>query len=114
MFKLLLTATCTYSSNLFKVVEVAAHEEGGRSHEEVQHASGQDRDIRMLPRQRLGEDRGERNKGSEEFRRNSSMRNFILPNRNSIPKYSFQGNGRESIDSFQLHLCSQSMQDNSS
>lgn len=32
---------------------MAAHEEGSRSHEEVQHASGQDRNIWLLPGQRL-------------------------------------------------------------
>lgn len=40
------------------MAEVAAHEEGSRSHEEVQHASGQDRNIRLLPRQRLEERSG--------------------------------------------------------
>lgn len=32
---------------------MAAHEEGRRGHEEVQHASGQDRNVWLLPRQRL-------------------------------------------------------------
>lgn len=44
---------CTHSSNLFEVAEVAAHKEGSRSHEEVQHASGQDRNVWLLPQQRL-------------------------------------------------------------
>lgn len=30
------------------------HKKGSWSHDKVQHASGQDRDVRMLPRQRLG------------------------------------------------------------
>lgn len=44
---------CTHSSNLLKVAQMAAHEESSRSHEEVQHASGQDRNIWLLPWQRL-------------------------------------------------------------
>lgn len=46
---------CTYRSNLFKVAAVAAHQEGRGSHEKVQHPSGQDGDVRMLPRQGLEE-----------------------------------------------------------
>lgn len=44
---------CTYCSNLFKVADVTAHQEGRRSHKKVKHPSGQDRDVRLLPRQRL-------------------------------------------------------------
>ena len=36
------------------MADVAAHEEGGGSHEEVQHASGQDGDVGLLPGERLG------------------------------------------------------------
>lgn len=32
---------------------MAAHEEGSGNHEEVQHASGQDGNVRLLPGQRL-------------------------------------------------------------
>ena len=35
------------------MVEVAAHEEGGRRHEEVQHLSGQDGHEGVLPLQRV-------------------------------------------------------------
>lgn len=30
---------CTYCSDFFKVADVTAHEEGRRSHEEVQHST---------------------------------------------------------------------------
>lgn len=46
--------SCTYCSDLFKVADVAAHQEGRGSHEEVQHSSGQDGDVGLLPGQRLG------------------------------------------------------------
>lgn len=49
---------CTYCSDLFKVADVAAHQEGRRSHEEVQHSSGQDGDVGLLPGQRLERGRG--------------------------------------------------------
>lgn len=44
---------CTYCSNLFKVADVTAHQEGRRSHKKVKHPSGQDRDVWLLPRQGL-------------------------------------------------------------
>lgn len=37
------------------MTDVAAHEERSGSHEEVQHSSGQDRNVRLLPGQRLKE-----------------------------------------------------------
>lgn len=45
----------THCGNLFKVTDVAAHQEGCGSHEKVQHSSGQDRNIGLLPGQRLEE-----------------------------------------------------------
>lgn len=44
---------CTYCSNLFKMADVTAHQEGRRCHKKVKHPSGQDRDVRLLPRQGL-------------------------------------------------------------
>lgn len=52
--------TDTHSSNLLKVTDVAAHQEGRGSHEEVQHSPGQNRDVRLLPGQRLGRGRNDR------------------------------------------------------
>ncbi len=45
----------THCSDLFKMTDVAAHQEGCRSHEKVQHSSSQDRNIWLLPGQRLKE-----------------------------------------------------------
>lgn len=56
----------TYSSNLFKVADVTAHQEGCRSHEKVQHPSGQDRDVWLLPRQGLKKARDNMLKGTSE------------------------------------------------
>lgn len=41
-----------YRCNLLKVVQVAAHEEGGGGHEEVQHLAGEDGHVWVLPEQR--------------------------------------------------------------
>lgn len=37
------------------MTDVTAHQEGSRGHEEVQHSSSQDRNIGLLPGQRLKE-----------------------------------------------------------
>lgn len=44
---------CTYCSNLLKMTDVTAHQEGSGSHEEVQHSPSQHRNIGLLPGQRL-------------------------------------------------------------
>lgn len=49
----------THCSHLFKMTDVTAHHEGCRSHEKVQHSSSQDRNIGLLPGQRLKEMSGE-------------------------------------------------------
>lgn len=49
---------CTHCSDLFKMTDVTAHQEGCRSHEEVQHSSCQHGNIGLLPGQRLREVRG--------------------------------------------------------
>ena len=43
----------THCSDLFKLTDVTSHQEGSRSHEEVQHSSSQHRNIWLLPGQRL-------------------------------------------------------------
>ena len=43
------TPVYTHSSDVFIMAAVTAHKEGSRSHEEVQHPTGQDRNIGMLP-----------------------------------------------------------------
>lgn len=47
--------SCTHCSNLFIVTDVTAHQEGCRGHDKVQHSSRQDRNIGLLPGQRLEE-----------------------------------------------------------
>lgn len=59
---------CTYCSNLFKVADVTAHQEGRRSHKKVKHPSGQDRDVRLLPRQGLRKVSDRLNNGKSENR----------------------------------------------
>lgn len=39
----------THCSYLLKMADMAAHEEGCGDHEEVQHASGKHRNVRLLP-----------------------------------------------------------------
>lgn len=44
-----------YRSHILKVLDMAAHDVGRGSHEEVQHLSGKDRNVRVLPTQRVDE-----------------------------------------------------------
>lgn len=59
---------CTYCSNLFKVADVTAHQEGRRSHKKVKHPAGQDRDVRLLPQQGLKQASDDRLNGKPEDR----------------------------------------------